>query len=217
MVPVTSSAHHGVMGFYEDRILPYLINITCGMKDTLPLRSRTCAGLSGKVVELGFGSGLNVPFYPEAVTRVAAIEPSNTGWKIAADRVEASPVPIERAGLDGQRLPFDDDTFDAALSTYTLCTIPDLAAALAEVKRVVKDGGTLHFLEHGNAPDESVRKWQRRLEPIQKRVAGGCHLTRDIPAALRDADLTITTLDTFYEEHTPKPMAAMSLGVAQVG
>ncbi|MCK5756006.1 MAG: methyltransferase domain-containing protein, partial [Mycobacterium sp.] len=107
--------------------------------------------------------------------------------------------------------------FDAALSTYTLCTIPDLAAALAEVKRVVKDGGTLHFLEHGNAPDESVRKWQRRLEPIQKRVAGGCHLTRDIPAALRDADLTITTLDTFYEEHTPKPMAAMSLGVAQVG
>ena len=205
------------MGFYEDRILPYLINITCGMKDPLPLRSRTCAGLSGEVVELGFGSGLDVPFYPEAVTRVAAIEPSNTGWKIATDRVEASPVPIERAGLDGQRLPFDDDTFDAALSTYTLCTIPDLAAALAEVKRVVKDGGTLHFLEHGNAPDESVRKWQRRLEPIQKRVAGGCHLTRDIPAALRDADLTITTLDTFYEEHTPKPMAAMSLGVAQVG
>ncbi|MXP20303.1 methyltransferase domain-containing protein [Gordonia sp. HNM0687] len=205
------------MGFYGDRILPHLINVVCGMKDTLPLRSRACAGLSGEVIELGFGSGINVPFYPQTVTRVAAIEPSDTGWKIAADRVAGSSIPIERAGLDGQRLPFADNTFDAALSTYTLCTIPDLASALAEVKRVVKDGGTLHFLEHGNAPDESVRTWQRRLEPIQKRVAGGCHLTRDIPAALRDAGLTITSLDTFYEEHTPKPMAAMSLGVAQVG
>ncbi|MEE4024085.1 methyltransferase domain-containing protein [Gordonia sp. PKS22-38] len=204
------------MGFYEDRILPHLINLTCGMSVLEPLRRRTCQGLSGDVVELGFGSGLNVGAYPETVTRIAAIEPNDRGWKIAADRVAGSRVPIDRAGLDGQRLPFDDDTFDHALTTFTLCTIPDLAAALSEVQRVVKSGGTLHFLEHGNAPDESVRRWQRRLEPIQKRVAGGCHLTRDIPGVLADSGLTVESIERFYQKGTPKPMAAMNLGVARI-
>ncbi|MYR08568.1 methyltransferase domain-containing protein [Gordonia sp. SID5947] len=204
------------MGFYDDRILPHLINVTCGMSSLRPLRRRACEGLTGSVVELGFGSGLNVGVYPDTVTRVSAIEPSDGGWRLASDRIASSHVPIERAGLDGQRLPFDDDTFDAALTTFTMCTIPDLPAALSEVARVVKSGGTLHFLEHGRAPDEKVRRWQHRLEPIQKRVAGGCHLTRDIPGVLADAGLTVTSLDQFYEPGPPKSFSAMNLGIAQV-
>src|SRR3954471_18802682 len=123
------------MGIYGEHVLPRLINVACGMKANDPHRRRVCAGLQGDVVEIGFGSGLNVPFYPGAVTRVAAVEPADTGWKLAAERVKASPVAIERAGLDGQSLPFEDDRFDSAVSTWTLCTIPDVAAALQEVRR----------------------------------------------------------------------------------
>ncbi|WP_425295686.1 class I SAM-dependent methyltransferase, partial [Nocardia abscessus] len=143
------------------------------MRDLDPLRERACAGLHGRVVELGFGSGLNVPFYPAPVASVRAVEPADLGWRLASGRVAAATVPIERAGLDGQALPFADNTFDCALSTWTMCTIPDIAAALAEVRRVLVPGGTLHFVEHGLAPDEKVRVWQNRLNPVQKRLFGG--------------------------------------------
>ena len=122
---------------------------------------------------------------------------------------------MQRSGLDGQSLPFADDSYDAALSTWTLCTIPDVAAALREVRRVLKPGGTLHFVEHGLAPDEPVRRWQRRLEPIQKRMVGGCHLTRPIVDLLTAAGFTITELDVFYEDGAPKFLGADSLGIAQ--
>ena len=202
------------MGIYTDRVLPHLINQACGMKASNPLRERVTAGLHGEVVEIGFGSGLNVPFYPSAVTSVAAVEPAETGWKIARKRVAASPIPVERSGLDGQNLPFEDDSFDTALSTWTLCTIPDVAQALSEVRRVLRPGGTLHFVEHGLAPDDGVVRWQRRLEPIQKKVFGGCHLTREIPALLEAAGFTVTELDQFYEEGAPRMFAAQNLGVA---
>ena len=203
------------MGIYGERILPRIINVACGTKTVEPLRRRVCEGLEGDVVEIGFGSGLNVPFYPAAVTRVAAVEPADLGWKLADQRLRATNVPVARSALDGQSLPFEDDSYDAALSTWTLCTVPDAVSALGELRRVLKPGGTLHFLEHGLAPDARVRRWQHRLDPMQQRLFGGCHLTRPIVDLLRTAGFTITELDVFYEKGAPKPMGADSLGTAQ--
>lgn len=202
------------MGFYGERILPRIMNVACGMKSADPLRQRVCEGLTGEVIEFGFGSGLNVPFYPSAVSAVSAVEPAGLGWDLARKRIAASPIPIERSGLDAQSLPFADNAYDAALSTWTMCTIPDIAGALLELRRVLKPGGTLHFVEHGLAPDENVRRWQHRLEPMQKRAFGGCHLTREIVELITDAGFVITEIDTFYEDGAPKPLAADSLGVA---
>jgi ubiquinone/menaquinone biosynthesis C-methylase UbiE len=202
------------VGIYGEQVLPRMINFACGLKTVEPLRQRVCAGLEGEVVEIGFGSGLNVPFYPSDVERVSAVEPADLGWKLAAKRLGEASVPVQRSGLDGQTLPFADNSYDSALSTWTLCTIPDVAAALGEVRRVLKPGGTLHFLEHGLAPDEEVRRWQHRLEPIQKRVFGGCHLTRPVAQLLTDAGFTITDIDVFYEEGSPKFLGADSLGIA---
>ncbi|TCM40322.1 class I SAM-dependent methyltransferase [Kribbella sp. VKM Ac-2568] len=207
------------MGFYSERVVPRIVDFACGTKSAGPLRRRVCEGLTGEVVEIGFGTGHNVPFYPLTVTSVTAVEPSDLGWRLAADRVAAAGVPVQRAGLDGQSLPFGDDTFDAALSTWTLCTIPDVDAALREVRRVLKPGGTLNFVEHGLAPekDESVRRWQRRLDPLEQRLFGGCHLDRPIVELVTAAGFTITELDVFYEKGSPKTIGAFSLGVATSG
>ncbi len=202
------------MGVYGEQVLPRIINFVGGMKAIEPIRRRVCEGLAGDVVEIGFGSGLNIPFYPAAVTRVDAVEPADLAWRLADKRVSTTGIPVQRSGLDGQSLPFPDDSYDAALSTLTLCTIPDVAGALGELRRVLKPGGTLHFVEHGLAPDEGVRRWQHRVEPIQKRLFGGCHLTRPIVDLLETAGFTITEVDVFYEKNAPKFEAAYSLGIA---
>jgi ubiquinone/menaquinone biosynthesis C-methylase UbiE len=204
------------MGIYREKVLPHIINAACGMKANGPLRDRVCAGLHGQVLEIGFGTGHNVPHYPAAVTGVAAVEPADVGWRLATKRVEASSVPIQRTGLDGQSIPLPDDSCDTALSTWTLCTIPDVAAALQEVRRVLKPGGTLHFVEHGLAPaeDAKVQRLQHRLDPLQKRLFGGCHLNRQIQDLLTAAGFELTEVDVFYEEGAPRFLAADTLGVA---
>jgi ubiquinone/menaquinone biosynthesis C-methylase UbiE len=202
------------MGFYRDSVLPRIVNVVCAVGEAKQLRERACAGLTGEVVEIGFGSGLNVPHYPPSVTRVSAVEPADLGWKLAAKRLAASSTPVERAGLDGQHLPFPDSSFDSALSTWTMCTIPDVEQALAELRRVLKPGGTLHFIEHGLAPDPDVQRRQHRFEPFQKKVAGGCHLTRPIGRLLTGAGFEVRELEEFYEKGAPRIVAADSLGVA---
>jgi SAM-dependent methyltransferase len=203
------------LGIYGDHVLPRIVNVACGTKVAREQRQRVCEGLHGQVVELGFGSGLNVPFYPDAVRGVDAIEPADVGWKLAGKRLASSSVPVRRSGLDGQSLPLADDSCDTALTTWTMCTIPDVHGALLELRRVLKPGGTVHFVEHGLAPDEDVRRWQHRLEPIQRRVFGGCHLTRPTVDLLSGAGFSISELDAYYEKGSPKALGANSLGVAR--
>ncbi|MGW1740967.1 class I SAM-dependent methyltransferase [Nocardia sp. NPDC001965] len=201
------------MGIYRDRFVPRLVNVACGMKANEPLRERVCAGLAGRVVELGFGSGLNVPFYAAAVESVSAVEPADLGWQLSARRRATARVPIERAGLDGQSLPFPDSSFDTALSTWTMCTIPDIEAALREIRRVLVPGGTLHFVEHGLAPDPKVQRWQHRLDPLQQRIAGGCHLDRNIRALVETAGFGIRELE-IVRGQGPAFLDTQSVGVA---
>jgi ubiquinone/menaquinone biosynthesis C-methylase UbiE len=201
------------MGWYEDRVLPRVVDLALGGKQFDRLRARVAGGLAGEVLEVGFGSGRNVPHYPAAVTRVRAVDPATRGRELAAHRVAASPVPVEYVGLDGEALPLDDESVDHALTTWTLCTIPAVDRALGEIRRVLRPGGALHFVEHGRAPDPRVVRWQDRLTPIQRRLFGGCHLNRPIDTLVSDAGLTITRLDTYYVPG-PKTFGSMFEGVA---
>ncbi len=205
------------MGVYNDHLLPRIVDVACDMEAAREQRQRVCEDLTGDVVEIGFGSGLNVPFYPATVSRVDAVEPADVGWKLAAKRLKESSVPVHRSGLDGASLPFPDDRFDSALSTWTMCTIPDIQAALRELRRVLKPGGTLHFVEHGLAPDEGVQRWQHRLNPVQNRLFGGCNLNRPIVDLIRAAGFEIAQVDRYYEKGSPKFLGAHSLGVARSG
>lgn len=204
------------MGFYEDQVLPRFIDVLLGTKRLGRLRERVAAGLEGEVLEIGFGSGRNVPFYPATVTRVQAVDPATVGRKLAEQRVAASSVPVEYVGLDGEDLPLDDDSVDHVLTTWTLCTIPDVSRALDEVARVLRPGGSLHFLEHGRSPDQKVVRWQDRMTPLQRRIGGGCHLNRPIERLLDDSPLEVDRLENYYLPG-PKSLGYMYEGVASLG
>jgi ubiquinone/menaquinone biosynthesis C-methylase UbiE len=204
----------GLASFYNEQLLPRMIDKMCGFGDMIDWRRKAVAGLHGTVLEIGFGSGLNVPVYPPEVTRVLAVEPSAVGRKLAARRIDSSTVPVEFVGLDGQSIPLDDEVADSALSTFTLCTIPDERAALREVFRVLKLGGDLHVVEHGRADDDAVVHRQQRYEPINRKLAGGCHLTRDHWSALRDAGFDLIETSTEYAKG-PRTHSFFYLGVAR--
>lgn len=193
------------MGLYRDHVLPRLQDKLMNTKVTRATRERVCSRLRGDVVEIGFGTGLNARYYPGEVSKILAIEPSRVCMRIAEPRIAESSTHVELAGLTGERLDLPSEEFDAVLSTWTLCTIPDMDAALAEVRRVLKPGGSFHFVEHGHSPDAGVARWQRRIEPVSKPLFGGCHLTRRIPESIEQAGFVLDDLDTYYAKGDPKP------------
>ena len=208
------------MGIWTDHVVPRLTDRSLSVAEIDRLRSTACSRLSGQVLEIGFGSGLNVPHYPAAVTGVDVVEPSDVAWEMSAERRAASGAPpVERTGDDAQRLAAAECQYDAVLSTFTLCTIPDVGRALREVRRVLRPGGRFHFLEHGLAPDPGVERWQRRLEPMQRRLFGGCHLSRDVPALVADAGLEVAEVSASYlvGARVTRPWSHGFLGTAQRG
>lgn len=201
------------MALYRDHLRPRLHNLALGTAAARAVRTRVCAGLSGDVLEIGFGSGLNQPHLPSTVTGIWAVEPSATALRLSEGRRAASPVPVIVAGDDAQVLPFPDDRFDAALCTWTLCGIPDPHAALAEVARVLKPGAALHFVEHGLAPDPGVVRWQRRGNRINQSIAG-CILDNDVGMLLDRSPLSVGELRSWYEHGAPRPAGYMYAGRA---
>jgi len=187
------------MSFYEERILPHVITKLCSSSPNQKQRQKIVPLAEGRVLEIGFGSGLNVPFYDAGkVQKIWGLEPSPGMRAKAKPVVDASPIEIEFIDLPGEEIPLDADSVDTVLVTYTLCTIPDTIAALEGMRRVLKPGGRLLYCEHGRAPDENVRKWQNRINPSWRKVAGGCNMNRDIPAVLEAGGFRVQSDERMY-------------------
>ncbi len=187
------------MGFYDRKILPFLIDKACGIGPVQAQRAKVVPQARGEVLEIGIGSGLNLPFYDSrAVSKVWGLEPSAEMRAKAARVAAKTAVPVSFLDLPGEEIPLDDGTVDTVLVTYTLCTIPDVLAALGQMRRVLRPDGQLIFCEHGQAPDPSVRRWQDRINPIWGKFAGGCHVNRPIDALIKTAGFEIDALDTGY-------------------
>jgi ubiquinone/menaquinone biosynthesis C-methylase UbiE len=201
------------VGLYRDHVVPRLVDLACGSTGFERWRARTTHGLSGKVLEIGFGSGRNLPHYPPEVEVVLAVEPARVARRLAQHRIDQATARVEHVGLDGQEIPLPDASCDGALCTFTLCTVSDPARALAEVRRVLKPGGSFHFLEHGLSPDPGVSRWQHRIDPLQVRLADGCHLTRDAVTLVMDAGFEVKDKEQRYVRG-PKPWSWLTLGSA---
>jgi len=187
------------MKFYEERVLPHLIDFACSTRPNRKQREKIVPRASGDVLEIGFGSGLNLPFYDtQKVRKIWGLEPSEGMRRKAQDFVDASELDVEFIDLPGEKIPLEANSVDTVLVTYTLCTIPDAMSALEGMRRVLKPDGSLLFCEHGIAPDESVRRWQSRLNPVWRRFAGGCNMNRDIPDLIRKSGFEITIDERMY-------------------
>ena len=187
------------MSFYENHILPRMINCACGSKPTRKQREKIVHRASGDVLEIGLGGGLNLPYYDRSrVRKIFGLEPSAGMRRSAQAMIEASDLDIELIDLPGEEIPLDDQSVDSVLVTYTLCTIPDAVAALRGMRRVLKPGGRMFFCEHGKAPDLPVHRWQNRLNPTWRLFSGGCNINRDIPAMIQDAGFTIEDDNRMY-------------------
>jgi len=187
------------MGLYSKLVLPRVIDIVCGMKPQMRQRRKVVPNAEGRVLDIGFGTGLNAEFYAkEKVNRLWALDPSAESWKLAKDKVEASGIETEYLQTGAESIPLDDGSIDTIVVTYSLCTIPDRPKALGEMKRVLTDSGRLLFCEHGAAPDAGVRRWQNVINPIWKIFSGGCYLNIDIPALLDENGFAIEALETMY-------------------
>jgi ubiquinone/menaquinone biosynthesis C-methylase UbiE len=203
------------MGFYERRILPRLIDLACGQEPISQQRQKVVPQAEGRVLEVGMGSGLNLAHYdPARVEWVWGLEPSEGMRERARERVARAPFEVKWLDLPGEEIPLEDDSVDTVLLTYTLCTIPDFQTALLQMRRVLRPGGRLLFSEHGAAPDPGVRRWQDRINPIWRRLAGGCNINREVPAALEQAGFKIESLETLYLPKTPRIAAFQYWGFA---
>jgi ubiquinone/menaquinone biosynthesis C-methylase UbiE len=187
------------VNLYDRFVLPRVVHFACSRRPNMRQRAKVVPAASGRVLEIGFGSGLNLPFYDRAqVQRLWALEPTEEMWSLAREAATRAPYPVEFLRAPAEEIPLATATVDTVVITYTLCTIPDAAKALAQVVRVLRPDGCLLFCEHGLAPDEGIRKWQRRMNPLWKRVSGGCHLDRDVPALLRDGGFRLVESETMY-------------------
>jgi len=174
--------------FYDRHILPRLLDLACGVPPIAKQRQKVIPQAQGQVLEVGMGTGRNIPFYDRSrVQRIVGVDPALQMHPLARKRIQAAGLDVSLVGLSAEQLPLDDASFDTVVCTYTLCSIPQPLQALAEMRRVLRPGGKLLFAEHGLAPDESVRRWQRRLQPLWGAVAGGCNLSADIPGLLQSA------------------------------
>lgn len=193
------------MGFYDKHVLPRFINCACGTKPIMKQREKVVPLASGTVLEIGIGTGLNIPFYDASkVERVIGLDPSEKSWELAAQRVAAAEFAVEFVGLPDGEIPLANDSVDTILVTYSLCTIPDPVAALKGMQRVLRPGGKLIFCEHGKAPDPNVQRWQNRLDRAWGVMAGGCHLNRDIPQILDAGGFAVEDLQKMYLPSSPR-------------
>jgi ubiquinone/menaquinone biosynthesis C-methylase UbiE len=202
------------MGFYDAWVLPRLLNFMMGNKFTTEERKKCLAEVSGTVLEVGFGSGHNLPWYPAAVRRVVAVDPSRESAKLGRKRIAQARFPVEYLPLGGEELSSPDQSFDSVVSTFTLCTIPDPIAALGEMRRVLKPGGKLFLVEHGLSDDPKVQRWQHRLNGVQNFICGGCNMNRDIRRLIGDAGFAFDQVDQYYMKGAPKFAAFLTRGVA---
>lgn len=205
------------MSFYENRILPHVIDKACSMGQVMKLRSQVVPRAKGRVLEVGMGSGINLEFYdPDRVEMVYGLEPSEGMRQKAQANLNRSSIKVEWLDLPGEKIPLKDNSIDTILLTFTLCTIPDWQAALEQMKRVLKPAGELLFLEHGESPDKVTCKWQHRITPGWKKLAGGCHLNRNIAELLKQGGFEIQELENLYIPRAPKIAGYIYKGIATI-